>query len=347
MVTFNADPTKTDAATTLAEPEPVVVSMEIYTDVLKRFMKKYNRFEPVSKDHTQVITFKTCPRKYFYQIVLGRVAKEEAIYFAWGSAYHQFREWLEKAYGLGASRPAQYDVERAGDAFTAGVNAGMNYWRKHGQDQPVGSKWEFMTGERLLRSFMTAFAHWTREKQQGRIEVLAVEQLFNVRLPNGERTSGRADQIVRWNGRLWGRDFKTSSKDEAFYQRQVEPNDQFTRYTYSEAELCGEPIQGQMIEVLYNAKSTKKETKGPQVFTLVASRTTYQVQEWVQDEIMWRKFIDLAREEDRYPMAEVSCPFCPYHSVCTKPSEEGMMAQLESFYVVRPWDNAKIGLADL
>ena len=325
---------------------PTEVTMEIHEDVPKLFMKKFPRYEPVSKDHTQIITGKTCYRKYFYQIVLGRVSKEEAIYFAWGSAYHKFREVLEIAYGVGSYRPVVFDGNKAIDAFTAAVNEGTAYWYKRGSDQVVGSKFEWMTGARLLASFNVAFEHWAREKKQGRIEVLATEQLFNVPVSAGQRTSGRADQIVRWNGKLWGRDFKTTSKDEAFFTRMIEPNDQFTRYTYAEGLLTGEPIQGQIIEAMYNAKSTKKQKKGPEIFTVLASRTPYQIERWRTEEVFWRGLLDKCREEDMYPMVEVSCPFCPYHSVCTKPSEEGMMAQLEAFFVVRPWDNSKIGLAD-
>ena len=48
---------------------------------------------------------------------------------------------------------------------------------------------------------------------------------------------GRADQIVKWSGKVWGRDFKTSSKDGAFYQRQLDPNEQFTGYTYAEGKF--------------------------------------------------------------------------------------------------------------
>jgi len=351
---FNADPTITfNDKTTGPAPEIIVpkvepehVTMEIYTDVPKKFMAKYNRYEPVIKDSTQMMTAKTCFRRYFYQIVLGRVSKESAIYFAWGSAYHKFREVLEMTYGVGEACPPVFSAERAMEAFTAAVNAGMTYWRKYGADQPVGSRFEFMTAGRLLASFQTAYEHWQREKMQGRIKVLAVEQVFNVALPNGDRTSGRADQIVRWNERLWGRDFKTTSKDEKYYNRTIEPNDQFTRYTYAESELTGEPIQGQMIEVLYNAKSTKTTQKGPNIFTLLASRTQWQVEEWTKDEEIWRWMLTKCREEDRYPMNESSCAFCEYHSVCTKPSEAAMMAQLESYFVVRPWDNSKIGVSD-
>ena len=346
MTTFNANPTAAQATRPAAGNEPPLVQMEIHRGTKRAFMEKYDRYEPVVKDHTQVITFKTCPRMYFYQIVLGRVPKDEAVYFAWGSAYHKFRYVLEVAYGLNSDKPKMFDESRAADALTKAVNEGMSYWKRYGKDQPLDTKWEFMTGERLLRTFMAAFQHWTKEKKQGRIEVLAVEQLFNVLLPDGQRTSGRADQIVRWNYGIWGRDFKTTSKPKEFRERLIEPNDQFTRYTFAEAQLCGEPVQGQIIEFMYNAKSTKKEQKGPEIDPVMASRSQWQIDQWVRDEKMWRQMIDLAREEDVYPMTEVSCPFCPYHSVCKQSSETSMMAQLEANYTVRPWDNTKIGVDD-
>jgi hypothetical protein len=200
-----------------------------------------------------------------------------------------------------------------------------------------------MTTERLMKSFVHAFRHWTREKQQGRIEVLAVEQPFNVQLADGSFTSGKADQIIRWNSKVWGRDFKTSSSDSGFYSRRLEPNDQFTRYTLAEGKLVGEQIQGQFIEMLYNAKPTKSDTKGPSIIELTTSRTTYQLKQFEEEQAVWNSVLDVYRKNDVWPMAEPSCPFCPFHSVCSKPSEGAMMAQLEMHFNVRPWDNTRIG----
>lgn len=323
---------------------PIEVTMEIHEHPNKRFMKKYNRYEPVIKDHTAMIQAKQCLRMYFYRIVLGRTPNETAPWFAWGSAYHKFREHLERTYGFGENAPPKFDQEKANLAFATAADVGIKYWKNHGKDEPVGSKYEFYTTERLLKSFVEAFKHWSREKQRGQIVVVAVEQAFNVMLPDGSHRSGRADQIVRWQGKLWGRDFKTTSKDTTFYSRGIDPNEQFTGYTYAEAKLAGEPVQGQLIEVLYNAKATKNKQNGPEIFEFTASRTKYQLDKWEEEHQFWNKVIDQAREADVWPMVEVSCPFCPFHSVCKQPSEVAMMYQLETQYKVEPWDNTKLDL---
>lgn len=295
--------------------------MEIENVPKRTFMSKYERHEPLIKDHTSVIAAKTCLRKYFYQIVIAKRPKEDAIYFAWGSAYHKFREILELT----------KDLPKA-------MTAGAGVWQaKQGANPPVGHKFEFLTAERLIKSFTVAYEHWQEEKRQNRVEVLAVEQPFNVELADGSFTSGRVDQIVRWGGKIWGRDFKTSSKEGMFYSRSLEPNDQFTRYTFAESKLAGEPVQGQIIEVLYNSKK-----EGPRISTYTAARSRYQLEQWEKENIHFNKIISLSRNEDVWPMQEVGCPFCPYHSVCKLPSEAAQMAQLDAEYVTRPWDNTTI-----
>lgn len=312
----------------------------------RRFMAKYPRFEPKVRDSTSVRSLKTCPRKYFFEIVLGRTPKEEAPYFSWGSSYHKFREVLERIYGFGHDAPKKFEEPHAADAYVAAAQAGLDYWKKNGRDQGPESKYAFMTTERLLKSFMHAYKHWAREKMQGRIQVLAVEFPFNVQLADGSFTSGRGDQLVRWNGKPWGRDFKTSSQSMDFYARQLEPNDQFTRYTLAEGKLAGEELQGQFVEVLWNAKPTKKETKGPEIHEFTTSRTSWQLKEFEHEQAIINRTLQIYREADTYPAHEPACPYCPFHSVCTKPTEGGMMAQLEAHFLVRPWDNTKVGVTE-
>lgn len=320
--------------------------MEIHEAPLIRFFPQFKRFEAVTKDHTAVIMFKYCPRKYFYRIVLGRAPKESAPYFAWGSAYHKFREVIEISYERCLKE--EKDKKSAMEiAFTEAANAGMAYWKKNGQDQPAGSKWEFMTKERLLKSFMVAFQWWQKEKNTGAIVVLATEQPFNVAIGpkhNGaegeyEYTGGRFDQIVRWNGKLWGRDFKTTSKEGAYYERGLEPNDQFIRYTFGESMLQGERVHGQIIEVLMNSKKS-----GPTIKPYPISFTEQQVSRWQIEQLeYWLPAIDRARELDMYPMSEHSCKFCEYHSVCKSPSESSMAMKLQTNYVLSPWDHTRVG----
>jgi len=287
-----------------------------------RFMSKFPRYEPLIHDHTSMKVAKECLRKYFYQIVIAKVPKQDNIIFSWGRSYHKFREILEISKG---------DLVEA-------TKAGLAVWEKsQGGDPPVGTKFEFMTQGRLMKSFAVAFNHYQVEKQQGRIEVMAVEQPFNVALSDGSHTSGRFDQVVRWNGKIWGRDFKTTSKEGSFYSRTLEPNDQFTRYTFAESKLCGETVQGQIVETLYNSKK-----EGPLINQYISSRTVYQVAQWERDQIFMNRILDMCRVDDIWPMQESACQYCPYHSVCKLPSEAAMMAQLDAEYTTRPWDNTKV-----
>lgn len=313
--------------------------MEIYEGYPKKFMAKLPRHEPVIRDHTAVIHYKKCPRKYFYRIVLGRVPKETPPYFAFGGAYHKFREVLELEYKkLTGGSVRVFDDVAGLSACQKGIEAAMQKWNKDGRDPTVGTRFDFMTGDRLLKSCLVAYKHWEKEKRTGAIIVLATEQAFNIQMPDGSATAGRADQIVRWNGRMWGRDFKTSSKDQKYYSRTLDPNDQFTRYTWAEGQLSGEQIQGQIVEVLFNDKK-----KGPEVYTHIATRSRAQIDRWLVEEAFWNKIMQVAREEDMYPMVEAQeCSYCEYHSVCKSSSEHGAMSILENSFNFSPWDCTKV-----
>jgi hypothetical protein len=331
------------SATGESGSKKVEVTMDLVEHPNKRFMAKYHRYEPKVKDSTAVKFLKLCARKYFYTIVLGRVSLEDEVIFAWGSAYHVFREILEKEYGYGPDAPVRYDETKAAHAFVKAHAAGMKHWKEHGKDQEPEAKYGFMTAGRLFLSFKAAFKHWENEKKIGRIKVIAVEAPLIVQLADGSYTGGKADQIIRVNGKSWGRDFKTTTIDLKYYPRSLEPNDQFTRYTLMEEKVVGERLQGQFVEVLYNNKPTKKESKGPLIDLFTTERTPYQLNLFEQENVHWNRILELNREHDIWPMQENACWNCIFHSVCKKGSEEGMMSQLEQFFKVRPWDFTRIG----
>jgi hypothetical protein len=324
---------------------PVSVTMELEKHE-PRYMARFRRYEPLIKDSHATKVYKQCPKMYFLQIVLGFNSPEKFVIFAWGSAYHKFREVLERTYGFGSDKPPQFDADKAREALIAGTLVGLEYWRKHGEDQEPGSKWGFMTADRLLLSFKRAYTHWQREKEQNQIEVVAVEQAFNVQLRDGSRTSGRFDQLVRWLGVLWNRDFKSTTKDSAFYARQLDPNDQFTRYTLAGSYLAGEPVQGAIVELLYNNNPTRNKTHGPDIFPLTTSRTKEQLDTFEKEVTTLNRKLAINRELDVWEKNEGACAFCPYHSVCTQPSEEAEMEKLEQHFIVRPWDNTKVGVTE-
>ena len=291
--------------------------MEVMPVPTRNFMAKFDRYEPIVRDHTAIITAKTCYRKYFFKIVLGFRKKDNPPYIQFGQAYHTFREELEKLQDLEAA------LEKAADV-----------WKKGSGDPPVGSDFDWLTGERLIKSCLVAHDFWQREKKLGRIVVVASEQEFIVTLKDGKtKTGGRADQLVRWNGRIWGRDFKATSKNAAWYQRMIEPNDQVTRYTLCESKMSGEEVQGQLIELLFNSRK-----EGPKIIPLTSTRTPKQLSEWEDDQIFFEALLEQCRQADKWPMCEHHCPYCEYHSVCKQINEGAMMNQLTTNFVQRQWD---------
>lgn len=318
--------------------------MEVITPPKQVFMKKFQRFEPKVQDHSAMILFKTCERLYFYRVVLGFVEKVSPQYFGFGSCYHKFREVLDQRWialtpeekkGIGMTEEWQMTQ------FAAALKAATDLWQyKKMKDPVVGDKWDFQTKARMVESCAIAFKHWQEEKKKGRVEILSVEQNFAVPIEDGLWVGGKKDVTLRWNGGIWVRDYKTSSKEQNhYYVRTLDPNDQFTRYTYGATQLAGEPVQGVLVEVLYNGKGTKKEPKkGPEIHTHMTSRSPSQVSQWVKEQVQINKHLVDDRNSDVWPMEEKHCPFCIFHSVCTKGTEYAQMAKLEAEFKVEPWD---------
>jgi len=266
-------------------------------------------------DNSAVKDFRKCPRFYFYRHVMGRSPKDEPPYFRFGSAYHRFREILEKK-----------------SSVAEGIASAVKLFRARGGDPVVGSQYEFLTELRLIKSCSVAFARWEKEKKIGAIEVISTEQIFNVELRDGSRRGGRADQLTRWVGKLWGRDFKTTTKMGKYYERSIYPNDQFGGYTFAESKLAGEPVQGQIVEVLYNTK-----TQGPEISQFLSTWTESQLEDWENEQLYWHHQIEISRANDFWPKNDNACFNCKFHSVCKASTENMAMGRLENDYVYKPW----------
>jgi len=307
-------------------------------------MDNFPRFEPEIMDSTAVMTFKTCPRKYLYSMVFGFKPFHTPPYFAFGSAYHLFRELIEKDFMVSNNA---FDI----NSLTKAISAVSDYCDKHLVHTGAYPKFEFMTKDRAIKSAMKGYEFWQAEKKAGTIKVLAVEQPFRILIPskvvpNGIIIAGRADQVIEAHRRIWGRDFKTTSQTGPFYVNSLEPNDQFTRYTYAESilqfgEIKDSPrerVQGQYIEVLINSK-----TIGPEIKVYPTSRTKEQLETWLEEHDIWMEYLMISREKDNWPMNEKSCNFCEYRRVCTLPTESMQMTELKKNFRVEPWNCENIG----
>ena len=292
----------------------------------RKLLPTLPRFEPKNMDHTATKCFKECPRKYFYRMVLGRTSpagKWESV-SAWGSAIHKFLEVLYETGDAGAATAAGFTIFRA----------------------PSNPSFEFQSKERLITNFAKLLNMYKEETKNGVIRVEAIEQPFNMIFADGISIGGRFDQLIRWNGRTWIRDWKTTSKQLSYFKQGLEPNDQAIRYIYAASCLQhgvdenGYPnrvIDGVLFTAIYNTKTVVAEIQG-----VPSSRTLVQVRKWVDEQVFIHKQMAACREADVWPMHEVSCSFCDYRQVCTQPSEAAMENMLKSAYLLQPWKHEEV-----
>lgn len=247
---------------------PTGVEYEDYSIYEVIFMKQFPRFELKHKDHSGIIVAKECLRKYFFREVICVIPAEETnIFYPWGTAYHIFRQRLTENYGYGPNEPKRFDAELANSAFKKASREAIEYWVKNGQDQKPGTRYDWFTTERLHKSFRVAFEHWVLEKKKGQIKVLAVEQFFTIQLADGRFVQGRIDEAIEINDiDLWGRDYKTTSQNEEWFVKGLNPNNQVKTYTFGNGALAGKKAKGIIIQAMYNDKSTKTADKGPEVY---------------------------------------------------------------------------------
>jgi CRISPR/Cas system-associated exonuclease Cas4 (RecB family) len=292
----------------------------------KRILPVFERHEPTSLDHTATKEFKKCPRSYFYRMVLGRSAPEgqwETV-FAWGSSLHKFLEVLYKTDNVLLA------TEEAAKLFRA----------------PSHHRFMFQDKARWNDTILELFKFYTEEKRAGMIEVLAIEQPWHLVFPDGKTIGGRFDQLVKWNGRIWVRDWKTTSKQLNYFSMGLDPNDQAMRYIYAASCLQfgqdknGYPVKvidGVLFPAIINMKSV-----GPKIQVVTRSSTLSQVCQWVEEQKFIHRQMDMCREEDIWPMYEVNCGFCDYRVVCTQPSEAAMENMLRMSFKLQPWDHTTV-----
>lgn len=285
------------------------------------------RHEPTSMDHTATKCFMECPRKYFYRMVLGRTAPEgqwEAV-FAWGSSLHKFLEVL-------------YETGHAGEAMTAA---------KPLFKPPTKSTFMFQDTQRWMNTVVALTKFYLEEQKKGNITVIGIEQPFHIQFPDGVTLGGRFDQLIKFNGRVWIRDWKTTSKKADWFANQLDPNDQAIRYIYAasclthgvdEAGMPNRVIDGTMFTAIVNMK-----TVGPEIRPITSSRNMTQIRNWVRDKMFIHKQMQMCRDEDIWPMNEVNCTFCDYRMVCSQGSEAGMEMMLKGSFLLRPWKHEEVG----
>jgi len=300
--------------------------METHKDFEERHFKGQLRFEPMILDNTAIMGYKTCPTYYNYVLVLGYRPKIDPPYFSWGSSIHKFIEIVEKSI-----------EENMALRLKKGLKAAKNKLISTKPEIKPNSKYSFVNEERLQETCLRLFKWWLEEKEHSKVEVLAVEQPFNVEIAPDIFIGGRADQIIQVGSDIYGRDWKTTGQQLNWFFSKLKPDHQFFLYTLAESIVQNRRVHGQVIVGIYNEK-----TKGPEIKAATVNYTQHELNEETENLLWWIDKINDSRKRDLYPKNERACWNCPFRIVCKAESDMGKLSILKSRFQHKPWDHTKV-----
>lgn len=285
-------------------------------------------------DNSILETCGRCPRLAYYNYKINRAARGKSWPIQYGVAFHKFKDVCELLYN-------QYVIEEGADLddvkdmiYESASAVALLGW----EDPPIEHTKSYLDLSRIRRGCELSFEQWLEEKKLGYYKVIGTETGFTLPLPSGRLFAGRMDQILDWNTRIWVRDWKTLGRKpkNANFRAKFNPSHQFSGYTWAAQKLSGRRIEGVIISIVYNIKST-----GPEFYTALANRTTDDIKqwlEWVEDEYSnWQHYVT----NDYWPMRTSACEDyggCFFKECCNSGSWSSIENWLEDNTISSTWD---------
>lgn len=292
-------------------------------------------------DASSMEVFKTCPRKYFYSIVLGRQPSEESVHLTFGTLLHSAVEMYHK------TRYFKGEVKGHDEALRVVVRWLMNAtWDKE-HNRPWTPNDRYKNRWTLLRT-----AIWYLDSHQDDILMTAMLQNGQpaVELPftfdtgytafTGERfwMCGKMDRIVIYkpDSNYYITDVKTTkSTIGEYYFKKYSPDNQVTTYSIAGKMVFGINVEGLIIDACQVAIEFSRFDRG------LVERSQAQIDEWQEDLGYWLMNLNQCAERNSWPQNDSACDKyggCTFRGVCSQKNPSSAMRVLEASYRERTWD---------
>lgn len=286
-------------------------------------------------DSTSLKAFRTCPRKYLYEIIFGYRTKKEKIALEFGILYHKGLEDYDKYLHKGA------DHEEAVNAITLQMlkaTADPTHILNNSDDNR-------RTRETLLRTIIWYLDQFEKDVISTVIigDVPAVELSFKFESPHespdGEKylLAGHLDKLGLFDDAPYVIDRKTTgSTISSYYYKQFAPNTQMSLYNIAGQVILGEPIKGVIIDAAQLAVNFSRFHRG------FVHKTPTQDEEWLNDLRYTFAEAEMYASECHWPMSDSdsSCGAyggCPFRDVCSR-DQKVRDVFLQADYVIQKWD---------
>lgn len=283
---------------------------------------------------------KICPRRYYYQIVLGYQPSHENVHLIFGTLLH-----------LGHEQYAKHIIDHPHEeAITIAVEKVLHAAGARAEDgswKPWRSEDKYKTLPNAIRTLVWYFEKFredwlkTIELSDGSLAV-EIDFKFDTGEPGPDGTYlifGRMDRAANYGEDKYIIDLKStkSSVDYGDYFERYSPDNQMSMYSFAANVAHNIPVRGVLIDASQVTVNFSRFRRG------MALRDHNQLEEWYADTIQAIRRNEDHVEARHWPMNDAVCSLwggCPYRSVCSKsPAVREMY--LKSNYIKRDYDPLK------
>jgi RecB family exonuclease len=288
-------------------------------------------------DSTSLGTFKECPRKYYYSIVLGLQPRELSPHLTFGLLLHEAREKYEIARSAGAEHQ-----EALRESLRAALGKTWN--------QELGRGWQSnhkLKNRLTLVQTLVWYLDEFGEKDQLQTVQLAngkpaIELSFRlasgfVAQATGEEITfcGHLDRIAKLNEDYYIVDIKTtgSTLSPSFFA-DFTPGNQFSMYCLAGRVGYEVPVRGVIVDAVQVAIGFSRFLRG------LVQRSVSQLDEWLEDTGQWLARMNEAAERGKWPQNDKACHHyggCQFRGVCAR-APGAREVVLKSDFKPRIWD---------
>lgn len=288
-------------------------------------------------DSTSLGWLKSCPRLYYYQMILQYEPRGKGIHLAFGGWYAAALERYAHSRASGEShdtatiRMVRYALEQSGERDEDGT---WLPWSPTEPDANLKNRYTLIrtlvwnAEERLTSPFSTYILANGRP---------ATELSFN--FPAFEidgheiSLSGHMDEVVTEDDNsLWVRDDKTSKNAlDANYFARYTPDNQMSLYSYAGKIVLERPIRGVLV------KAAQIGVNFSRFRTAQIPRPPAVLAEWFTDTFYWISQAKSFAERNYWPMNDRSCFLCSFKKICAV-SPSHREAHLKEDFVKRVWN---------
>lgn len=289
-------------------------------------------------DSTSLGLLKTCPWKYYLTMVEGWESKRRATPLTFGIWFHEAAETYHKLRAENVSHDEAVELV-VHDALI-----------KSGERNEEGEfiHWESDDNRRTRFTLIRAVTWYLDNYKDDAISTVirengkpAVELSFRIPLdmlsPDGTEylLCGHLDRVGTLDGRKYVTDYKTSGStlSSRFFDN-FSPGNQMSLYTFAGNVIFGEPIAGVIVDGIQCAVGFARYSRG------FAPRTQNQIEEWLEDTLMWIKLAEVYAKSQHWPMNDTACSMyggCAFRGVCSKDASV-RENYLKGDFTKRVWD---------